>query len=448
LMDKRAFGPLLDLQTEAARQGQTLYVVGGVLRDKGLGRPLGDIDLACTNAPQWAHWLARQVASKPIPLDDTPGRETHRVPFGKRQHCDFSTLQGGSIEEDLARRDFTINAMAQPLARFLDGTGPVLDPFGGQEDLADRKVRALPGHPLVDDPLRMLRAFRFSAELTFAIDPPTWRAIQENAPKLSAVAGERINHELLLCLDCRNPDIPGLVETGLLGVLVPEMGEMNASGWAPVLQAWQRFVDWRQARQGPLTAFRDDLDLYLRQDRRGPLFNLALLLHPLDTGPWPESSPRKFRKHSILSGVLKRLKFSNRQLTFVDRTVFFAHRFHQATRSPDASPLAPDRVYHLVKSGNEEIAAGLLLTAMTHPASGETAQALDVIYEYYHRQFLPAARQPALLTGNDLCRRFQLHPSPLFKTILEQVEAARILGRIHTREEAEALAETMIRTSH
>ena len=102
-----------------------------------------------------------------FPLDKTPGRNTARVILDQNQHLDFTDLQGRNIEEDLSQRDFTINAMSLPLSEFLSGKMGIIDPYKGQEDFSNKKIRVLQGPIFSSDPLRMLRAFRFAATLEF-----------------------------------------------------------------------------------------------------------------------------------------------------------------------------------------------------------------------------------------------------------------------------------------
>src|SRR5947209_18350930 len=147
------------------------YVVGGAIRDLLRGIHPADIDVACPD-PLAA---ARTLGSKVIRL----GREEHisayRVIAGEHVY-DFAALLDGSIDADLGRRDFTINAMAVDLA-----TGELLDPFGGRRDLDARLVKMVAASNFDDDPLRMLKAVRMAVRLGFAVDGETLSAIRTRA---------------------------------------------------------------------------------------------------------------------------------------------------------------------------------------------------------------------------------------------------------------------------
>jgi tRNA nucleotidyltransferase (CCA-adding enzyme) len=162
------------------------YVVGGAVRDLLLGAHPADIDVACLDPQACARTLRRKV----IRL----GREEHvsayRVVDGAHVY-DFAALLDGSIDADLGRRDFTINAMAVDLAG-----GALLDPYGGRRDLAARLVRMVDAKNFDDDPLRMLKAIRMAVRLDFAIDAATVAAIRPRAAAIAGVAAERVAYEL------------------------------------------------------------------------------------------------------------------------------------------------------------------------------------------------------------------------------------------------------------
>nr|NIP99649.1 CCA tRNA nucleotidyltransferase [Nitrospinaceae bacterium]NIS84193.1 CCA tRNA nucleotidyltransferase [Nitrospinaceae bacterium]NIU43289.1 CCA tRNA nucleotidyltransferase [Nitrospinaceae bacterium]NIW58064.1 hypothetical protein [Nitrospinaceae bacterium] len=197
-MDKSLKPLLKKLEDSASDLEISLYVVGGGLRNHWLDKPCTDLDFTCRGVTQLARRFAERIRRPCITLDDTPGRETLRVVVHKDSNFDFTELQGKTIEEDLAQRDFTINAMAQPLSGFLAGRTEYHDPHGGRRDLEKRLIRANPGPVLRADPLRLLRAFRFAATLGFEIEADTLAQITRFKEGINRVAVERILHELIL----------------------------------------------------------------------------------------------------------------------------------------------------------------------------------------------------------------------------------------------------------
>ncbi|MCH8157977.1 MAG: CCA tRNA nucleotidyltransferase, partial [Nitrospinae bacterium] len=203
--------------------GSDLFVVGGPLRDLLLQRKCSDYDFALKGASGLARLFAQTTRSPLVTLDDTPGRETFRVVLRKQVYFDFSEMQGSSIETDLSRRDFSFNAMAVPLEKFLKGTKIFIDPYGGKTDLENRTIRALPGSVLSDDPLRMLRAFRFMSTFGFTIETKTLTRIKKLKTKITKIAVERVFSELILLLssDQAAPSIRAMNDSGLFKCLLP-----------------------------------------------------------------------------------------------------------------------------------------------------------------------------------------------------------------------------------
>ena len=169
--------------------GSDAWVVGGAIRDAALGREVVDIDISCQEPERAARAFARTMGGAPFPLSERWG--AWRVVLDEGVTVDFTLLRG-TIEEDLATRDFTINAVAEPLA----GGSPV-DPHGGLPDLEARRLRAVSSRIFEDDPLRLLRAARLEDELGVTLDDGTERLVRDEASLVSRPAGERILAELL-----------------------------------------------------------------------------------------------------------------------------------------------------------------------------------------------------------------------------------------------------------
>jgi len=190
--------------------GHAAYFVGGYVRDRLLGRPIHDIDIATSARPE----TVMALFPDSLPTGIRHGTVTVRVDGHAFEVTTFRVERGYSdarhpdevvfvdrIEEDLARRDFTVNAMA------LDRRGRLVDPFGGRDDLAARRIRCV-GDPMrrfAEDGLRLVRAVRFAVQLDFAIEPQTWEALQACRATLRPVAHERIADELDKIMASPNP---------------------------------------------------------------------------------------------------------------------------------------------------------------------------------------------------------------------------------------------------
>lgn len=174
------------------------WIVGGTVRDILIGREPGDVDITAADAGDFARRLAGHHGTNIV----TVGRDikTFRVPTprdaesggGASGYVDVAPLQGETIEADLARRDFTINALAVPI----DRETRILDPFRGVNDAQRGVIRMTSETNLDEDPLRILRALRFASSLGFEIETSTWQAVVTRRDALASVAEERVQYEL------------------------------------------------------------------------------------------------------------------------------------------------------------------------------------------------------------------------------------------------------------
>ena len=250
---RRAFDALRQLSAQTATP---TYLVGGPVRDALLGAPLLDLDFAIEdNAPALAQQLAEHLAPNarltvhprfatatitlPPPATPPTPHNGAVAPIAPTTHIDLVTARResyhrpgqlpqvtpGGIADDLARRDFTINALALPLTPEPAG---LLDPHGGLDDLAAGIIRHLHPNSFVDDPTRMLRAVRYEQRFRFRIHPETQDAMSHALAQgyMDAVSGDRWRRELERILDEPNPAAPlqRAAELGLLAGLHPALG--------------------------------------------------------------------------------------------------------------------------------------------------------------------------------------------------------------------------------
>jgi poly(A) polymerase len=205
-----------------AEFGTPAWLVGGAVRDRLLNRPTSDFDVVVAgDVAASARAVARGARGHAFELSEAFG--AWRVIARDRSwQLDLMALDGATIEHDLARRDLTVNAIAEPLR----GGGHV-DPFGGIEDLRARILRAVSGAAFLDDPLRVMRLARLACQLNFEIELGTAETARAAAPRLTAVSPERVFEELkrLLCAD-RAPDGVGLL--GSLGIAAAVLPELEA----------------------------------------------------------------------------------------------------------------------------------------------------------------------------------------------------------------------------
>jgi putative nucleotidyltransferase with HDIG domain len=218
------------------------YLVGGFVRDKILGRATKDADFVCVgDALQLATLASKTFVPHPkVSLFKNFGTAQFRLPDGfdlefvgarkesYHRNSRKPEVEPGTIEDDQKRRDFTINAMAISLNK--DDYGKLIDPFGGINDLSKGIIRTPlePSQTFSDDPLRMMRAVRFAAQLNFSIYPSTLQAIKEQKDRIKIISQERITDELNKIIGSGKPSIGFklLYDTGLLQLIFPQMVDL------------------------------------------------------------------------------------------------------------------------------------------------------------------------------------------------------------------------------
>jgi hypothetical protein len=203
-----------------AKLGPGCYVVGGAIRDLLLGREPADADVACID-PLAA---ARSVHSRVIRLGTEDHLSAYRVVLPGHEY-DFAELLDHDIDADLARRDFTVNAMAVDLQHDV-----LLDPHGGQRDIEARVVRMVNAANFDDDPLRVLKGVRMAIKYDMEIEPATLEAMRARAPRIRDVARERVAYELSVILSANafRRAVALLRATGLDRALGLRSGEFHA----------------------------------------------------------------------------------------------------------------------------------------------------------------------------------------------------------------------------
>lgn len=225
---------VLEIYTTVQKNEYEVYFVGGCVRDLQLSRPVKDWDLTTNATPEEIvkffpnSFYDNQFGTVGIPLGEgvveiTTFRTERDYKDGRHP---TSVSWGKTIEEDLERRDFTINAIALQLNQ---NDHTIIDPYHGQEDLKNRIIRAVgnPSKRFKEDGLRLMRAVRFASQLSFTIEDATWKAIEEDAQLLPLISSERIRDELLKILASSNPyeGIMLLKNANLLQHILPELLE-------------------------------------------------------------------------------------------------------------------------------------------------------------------------------------------------------------------------------
>ncbi len=434
------------------------YIVGGTIRDLLLHRTPTDYDIAVTGNPEnFAEKMAVKTKGHVIKLGK-PGQTTIRVASGDKIF-DITSLNGASIEDDLKKRDFTINAMAYHVY-----SEEVIDCLGGLQDLADKKVRMVSRKIFIKDPVRLIRAYRIGAHLNFRIESQTASTIKSDAGLIHNTAGERIRVELFSMLGTsKSYDyLSQMDNSGLLTEILPDLAPLkgclqNRHHLYDVFEHTMKAYDHLEILLNELKKVHPDAVTQIRQyvDKNRPaLVKCAILLHDIGK-PLVKSTDSNGRSHfygharksaDLAQKISQKLRFSNHEKQFIDFIIrnhmkplflFTAHEKKMLTQK------SLTRFYK--KCG--DITPALLLHAIADIKAKEDGtpqrnRALidfvkKMIYDFFNR-FKPISNEPPLITGHDLIKVFGLTPSPLFKKILDLVDEAKLTHTIKNR--AEALA--------
>jgi poly(A) polymerase len=335
--------PLADeLAQLFAKAGHRLYLVGGSVRDALLDRLSNDLDFTTDARPDKVLEIVRPwadgvweigiafgtvgVTKKGLTLEITTFRADSYDRVGRNPEVTF----GDSIEGDLLRRDFTVNAMAIDLS-----TKTFVDPHGGQAAVRDKVLDtpATPQESFADDPLRMLRAARFVAQLGFTPAPRVVEAMTSMAGEIDRITAERVQAELskLLLADNPTPGLELMVDTGLAERVLPEVPGMRL--------AIDEHHQHKDVYQHSLTVLQQAIDLEkTHEPTSGPdlILRLAALLHDVGkpaTREFQDGGGVSFHHHEVVGAKMARkrlraLKYSKEIIEDVSQLVFLHLRFH------------------------------------------------------------------------------------------------------------------------
>ncbi|HEX4109045.1 MAG TPA: HD domain-containing protein [Solirubrobacteraceae bacterium] len=448
-------------ETREALAGCTAWLVGGALRDRLMGRVGEDLDLVVEgDVERAARTLARTLRGACFALSDEFGawRVVRHAGGGQ---VDLNPLRAASLAGDLALRDFTVNAIAQPL-----GGGELIDPLGGAEDLRRGVLRPCGPEAFRDDPLRTLRLVRFASELGLEVAAESVRLARASAPALAGVAAERVFAELARILVSPRPDdgmrLAG--ELGLLATVLPEVQALDGveqsrfhhlDVWGHTLEV---LAEARALGEDPgarlgadhAPAVRALLDEPLADGlTRGGALRFGALLHdvakPLTRAVRDDGRvifPGHDERGTELSReILTRLRSSERLRSHVAaltrqhlRLGFLVHERPLSARAEFA---------YLRACG--PVAADVTLLSVADRLATRGAKAEPAIERHLElaREILPAALRwhaegpvGAPVRGDVLARSIGLAPGPELGALLEELAAARYAGELSTAQEA------------
>ncbi len=477
---------LLKISAILNQQNYPAYVVGGFVRDWLLGKKTDDIDIAVKgDALRIAREVAGAIEGKYVLLDET-NKIARVVITGERQwHMDFTSFPN-DIQDDLARRDFTIDAIAVELQALTSGSPKLIDPFWGKSDLKKKLIRAVSPWIFTDDAARLLRAVRLATELGFKIVPDTESLVRKDCRSAGMVPGERLREELvrILSLPGSAASIRYLDKLGLLMAIMPELQDMKGFK-QPKEHYWDVFnhsvetmatvefllreSQWKYDKDDLLTVtpWSEEISRHFDEEVSGGsnrrlLLKLGALMHDIakpSTRTVDETGRTRFLGHgkegaAMAVTVLERLRFSSREIRLVENLIY--HHLRPAQMANDGLPTS--RAIYRYFRDTEGAGIDVLFLALadylaTHGPKLDIEEwkqhnlMISFVLAEYSKQetkVLPVK----LINGNDLMDIFGLRPGRLLGELLAEVREAQAAEELSTREEALELVRKELEKRH
>jgi len=485
----------MELTARILRVFPEAWLVGGALRDAVLKRPFKDIDIAVPPAPDFearVGALARALDAACFPLDEE--NKVYRLAPRRRAglQLDIMPFVGGTLASDLARRDFTINAMAFRLERgsefkadrktgafaFKPARAGITDPFGGLKDLAAKKIKPVAADVFTEDPVRLMRAFRIASALGFSIPVPVLKDIKRHAALISRPAKERVREELMRLLESpvSHEWLALMHKAGLLTAVFPDLAQQESCavayyGKGGVLKHTLRVVE----RMDHLLS---DPAAYLPEHKKiagfiaAPrVFKLAALLHDIAKPPKAAMIKGRLRFFGheeygamMTEKVMEDLRFPREEIRLVTRII----GTHLRPGNLAANDVISDRAMFRFFRTMGEYTVPLLVLSWADHASYVSAdqlkkmkprlqaapaplkpglpynspkktlrymQVLAQLLKVYARKNLKLSAT-RLVDGNDVIKTLKLAEGPHIGELLEKIQLLQFEGKIKTREQA------------
>lgn len=460
----------------AALAGRPAWLVGGLVRDRALGRPAGeDVDIVIDGDPEQA---ARALGAQARSCGSPAACFALSEEFGgwrviARDHSwqiDVEPMRGGTLEADLLLRDFTVNAIAQPISG-----GAMIDPLGGVQDLAAGRLRAAGPLAFQDDPLRVMRLARIAVELGLEPETSTVHLARAGASKLRDVAAERVFAEL-----CRILDAPAAVhglhllgEIEALAVVLPEVQRMRGvqqsrfhhlDVYGHTMAALEQAIALQDDPVRLLPAAGEQAIALLAEPladglTRGSALRWGALLHdiakPATRAVRERDGHVTFTGHDVLGAqvaqeILARLRASERLRSHVAGLV--RHHLRLGFLVHEPQPLSRRTAFAYLRSAGEVAADVTLLSVADRLATrGERAHEAIERHLRLAAQLLPQALRwhregppRPLVRGDVLARELGIEPGPRLGSLLDELCEAQYAGEVRDGQQALAYARCVL----
>jgi len=445
---------------ELCEEGTELFLVGGYIRDILLNRECFDKDYAVKGEPAmiFAGKAAKAFEGHYVLLDEEHDIARVVMP-DKKNTLDFAGCVGQDILTDLKNRDFTVNAIACKIEK---NKSELIDPLNGIEDLNKKIIRAIGEENIIDDPLRVLRAYRFAAQLGFSIEKSTLELIEKHKSLITMVSIERITQELIKLFegDFAGENLYLMNNSGLFDEIFPELiiQRKIPPNLHHHLGLLEHSIESVKQLELEIKNFPDWAKEHLYRDfssgiKAISLLKLATLLHDIgkpSTWQIDEEGRHRFIKHEELGSemvldVLKRLKFSKNTMKYIAKLIKY-HMYPSQLLHEGIENLSEKAMMRMFRRIGDDMPE-LILLGMADRLSAKGSEITDEIVEKniqglyfllgkYKKSQEEVRTIPKLIDGNEVMEILGISPSPILGKILKDLKEAQISGDVNTHEEA------------
>jgi hypothetical protein len=445
---------VFELHDLLAGSNQSIYVIGGAVRDALLHRPLKDIDLATDgDSLKLARKIANLLKGDFFVLDEARGvgRTLVDTPEG-RLTVDVARFRGEDLLADLSDRDFTINAMAVDLTGDLS---LLIDPLNGESDIQVKQIRRCSTNAISHDPIRALRAIRQSLQFNMRIEPETLSDIRKFAPKITESSSERIRDELIKLLSGSKPTSAlRLAERlGLLDFALPEVKALRGMGD----ESWSQTLSIIEMLSQILTAISP-----YRSDNTAASFGLGIMVMQLDRYRaklqehigtlWPNERPHTsllilailLRQAGVVdTGMIAEraaaLRLSNMEMQRLTLIV----QYYERALQTELDLRSIHRFWRHLGAAGVDICLlgfadylGKALRNINQDAWLVYVEHIRVLLEAFYEHYDEVVAPPLLLDGNQIIKAFNLRPGPVIGQVLDLIREGQAAREILTVEDA------------
>ncbi|MDL1956756.1 MAG: HD domain-containing protein [Candidatus Desulfofervidus auxilii] len=443
-----------------------VYLVGGVVRDLLLKRPIQDFDITVEKRPKDIAFLfAKKINGHFVILDEE--WETYRV-VKDNLYFDFTPFRGKDIISDLSARDYTINALAINIFQ----PEKIIDPFKGKIDLKNCVLRMVNKKALWEDPLRILRGFRICAELNFDLEKETYFTIKRYAPLLKNIAGERIYQELKRLFLTENASywIKEMGNSGIFSSILPELDALKGvlqNGFHHLDVYGHSLLTLKQIEslilkpENIILDFKKEIKEYVKEPFHIFCLKWAALCHDLGKPSTQEKKGNHFTFYGhnkvgaeLFLNIASRLHFSNKEKDLISFLIIHhLWPFHLLSLY-QKNQLTLKAMHRIIRKSEPHTIGLFLLALADNFAANGPGKPKDYDQEFINlfkeimkirKEFLSIKERHRLVTGHDIINWFKLKPGPIIGKLLQEIEEAQLAGKIKTKEEAKEWLERKVK---